>query len=173
VGVTTPSGGVIMRITAQQSLEGHPTMSKFKHTLLLLMVLGLLLAACGGGGAGAPPPAGESSAADLARGKSLFEGAVIGSNSAPGCRTCHALEAGVTLVGPSMAGIAARAAENVQDPDYTGSARTAEEFLRESIVKPGAFIEEGFPPGVMYQNYGQDMSAQELGDLVAFLLELK
>ncbi len=51
--------------------------------------------------------------------------------------------------------------------------KSAEEFLRESILNPDAVVTEGFTPGVMYQNYGNDLTEQEIDDLVAFLLTLK
>ena len=149
--------------------------SKLRFSLLLLVILSLVLAACGGGGgAKAPAGGGEKSSAggggpvtgDAGRGKELFNKTVIGPKSAPGCVTCHSLEPGKTLVGPSLAGIAGQAGTRV-------SGKSAEEYLRESIVNPNAFVVEGFPSGVMYQNYGKELSEQEIADLVAFLLTLK
>ncbi len=129
-------------------------------SLVVLVLLSMLLAACGGGG-------GESAGAgDAARGKSLYEQSVIGSSSAPGCITCHSLEAGKVLVGPSHAGIATAAASAVPG-------KSAEEFLKESIINPDAVITEGFTAGIMYQNYAKDLSEQEINDLVAYMLTLK
>ena len=93
--------------------------------------------------------------------------------TAPGCSTCHSLEPGKKLVGPSLAGIATRAEQIIKSSDYKGSAKTVEEFLRESIVNPNAYVEKGFSPNIMYQNYGKDLSAQQIADLVAFLKTLK
>ena len=107
------------------------------------------------------------------RGRSLYEQAVIGSNSAPGCTTCHSLEPGVTLVGPSHDGLATRAAEIINSTDYTGEAQTVVEYLRESIIDPNIYVEEGFPPSVMYPNYEKELNAQEIDDIVAFMLTLK
>lgn len=120
-----------------------------------------LLAACGGGEKSA-----SSSAGDPKRGKELYSQTVVGPNAAPGCATCHSTEPGKVLVGPSHAGIAARAATVV--PGIT-----AEEYLKESIINPNAHITEGFTAGVMYQNYGKDLTEQEINDLVAYLLTLK
>jgi len=50
---------------------------------------------------------------------------------------------------------------------------TAEEYLKESIITPNAHVTEGFTAGVMYQNYGKDLTEQEINDLVAYLLTLK
>jgi len=132
--------------------------------LLFVLVIGAMtLAACGGGGAGGP---------DANRGKALYEQSTIGSASAPGCVTCHTLD-GTVLVGPSFKGVATHAENVINDPGYTGSAKTAEEYLKESIINPNAYLNPGFAAGLMYQNYGTELSEQEVNDLVAYLLTLK
>lgn len=135
---------------------------RVRWLLYLLGLVGLaLLAGCGGGG-----PTG-----DPERGRALFEQKTIGE--APGCSTCHSLEPGQVLVGPSLAGIATRAEQTVQSPAYTGQATDAAGYLRESILEPDAFVREGFQPGVMYQKFGEVLTDQDVEDLVAFLLTLK
>ncbi|MCS6910527.1 MAG: cytochrome c [Anaerolineales bacterium] len=135
-----------------------------KKKFMFVFVIGALaLAACGGGGAGGP---------DANRGKALYEQSTIGTASAPGCVTCHTLD-GAVLVGPSFKGVASRAENIIKDPSYTGSAKTAEEYLRESIINPNAYLNPGFAAGVMYQDYGTQLSEQEVNDLVAYLLTLK
>jgi mono/diheme cytochrome c family protein len=42
-------------------------------------------------------------------------------------------------------------------------------FIHESIVDPNAEVASGFSAGVMPQNYGDQLSPQQLDDLVAFL----
>ena len=84
---------------------------------LVLIVVVLALAACGGGAA--KPAGGESQPAAAAggnadAGKKLFNEPVIASAGSPGCVTCHSLEKGKTLVGPSMAGIATVAAADIK-----------------------------------------------------------
>ena len=128
--------------------------------LALLIIAGVLLAGCGAGG---DPEAGER----------LYTSFTIGRADAPGCITCHSLEPGEIKVGPSHAGLARRAAEVIRQSDYTGSATTAEEYLRESILDPNAYVESGFVPGVMYQGYSSTLTEGELTDLVAFLLTLE
>lgn len=133
---------------------------------MLVFALVLLLAACGGGGEQAATEGGGStSVGDAANGKALYEQTVIGSASAPGCITCHSLEPDVVLVGPSHAGLAGRAGSYQEGV-------AAEDYLRESLTNPDAHIVEGFTPGVMYQNYANDLSAREINDLVAYLLTL-
>ena len=149
-----------------------------RSTLLVsiaLIVVVLALAACGGGAA--KPAGGESQPAAAAggnadSGKKLFNEPVIASAGSPGCVTCHSLEKGKTLVGPSMAGIATEAEAGLKKADYKGTAKTAEEFLKESIVSPDVMVTQGFQPGIMPKTYTK-LSAQEVNDLVAYLMTLK
>lgn len=131
-----------------------------KKNLVLLLVLGLALmvalSACGGGG-----EAGDS-AADA--GKVLFAQTVIGNQA--GCITCHSLDAGVVVVGPSMAGIGSRAGSTV-------SGQSAEAYLKESILNPDAHLVEGYPAGTMPQVWGEQLTGEQIDQLVAYLLTLK
>lgn len=108
----------------------------------------------------------------IARGEALFH------TTPPGCFSCHSVSPGVNLVGPSVAGIVARAEEIMKDPSYKGTAKDAEAFIRESIVHPSAYIE----PGPMYSaggqsfmpaNYGKDLTKEQIDQLVAYLVTLK
>ena len=100
---------------------------------------------------------------DPERGRRLFFEQLPGENT--GCRLCHSLEPGVTLVGPSLAGIADRAA-------YRIPGMKAVEYLYQSIVDPDAYVVPGYPAGVMPPNYREFLSEEEIQDLVAFLLTL-
>ena len=126
-----------------------------------LMVAALALAACGGSGGASQPAASGSGAGDAAAGKALFAQTVIGAN--PGCITCHSLEAGKTLVGPSMAGIAGRAGSAV-------SGQSAEQYLRQSITEPDANIVKGFQKGLMPK---PTLTDKQANDLIAYLQTLK
>ncbi len=143
-------------------------MSK-KTLLVLLLSLALLaLAACGGGGGEADTPAeGEAEAIGNAEnGEALFAQATIGANNAPGCITCHSLEPDVVIVGPSQAGLATRAETRV-------AGMSAADYIHQSIVEPNAYIVEGFAEGLMYQNYGTDLTEDQINDLVAYTLTLE
>jgi cytochrome c2 len=146
------------------SMEVH-SMNKKMLLAMLVVALVLLLAACGGGGDTAESGDGGSGAS-AANGESLYNQVVIGSASAPGCVTCHSLEADVVLVGPSHAGLANRAGGYKEG-------MSAEEYLRESLDDPDAHIVEGFTPGVMYQNYVTDLKAGEVNYLIAYMMTLK
>ena len=139
-------------------------MRKIVLIILLVSVFTLLLVACGGSDGDTAET--ESSGDAVARGEALYKKTSIGAASAPGCITCHSLDESVTLVGPSHAGIGAAAASRV-------AGMSAEDFLEQSITEPDAEVTENFSPGVMYPNYGRELSDQEIADLVAFLVSLK
>lgn len=134
---------------------------RFAFLAIAIILFSALLVACGGGDSGSSATSG-----DPGRGKELYHQTIIGPNAAPGCVTCHSLDPGKTLVGPSHAGVATRAASAVPG-------MSAEDYLKQSIITPDAHVTEGFTSGVMYQNYGKDLTEQEINDLVAYLMTLK
>ncbi|RMF50249.1 MAG: hydrogenase iron-sulfur subunit [Anaerolineae bacterium] len=101
---------------------------------------------------------------DPEAGRRLFYENSLGTNA--GCRICHSLEPGVRLVGPSLAGVATRAATRVPG-------MSAEEYLRQSILEPDAYVVEGYPAGQMVPHLGDILSKEQVDDLVAFLMTLK
>ncbi|MBI2867890.1 MAG: cytochrome c oxidase subunit II [Chloroflexi bacterium] len=102
-------------------------------------------------------PAGPAGPGDPAAGQRVF--------SAQGCTACHTTGT-AQLVGPGLGGISTRGATRVPG-------KSAEEYIRESIVSPNAFTVPGFPPGVMPTGYGDRMTAQGLNDLIAYLMSLR
>ena len=127
-----------------------------KHTLLpaLLLLVAMSLVACGGGD--------SKQAAE--NGKSLFNQTTIGATA--GCKTCHSLEAGTVIVGPSLAGIATRAATTVPG-------LSAEEYLRQSILVPDAYVVKEFPASIMPNGWAKQLSQEQVDQLVAYLLTIK
>ncbi len=101
---------------------------------------------------------GQLPVGDAARGETTF--------TVAGCAACHSLEPGVTIVGPSQAGLAARAAtrEPGASPEF---------YIYESIVQPNAVVVEGFQPGLMPATFGQTLTPQDLADLLAYLMTLQ
>ena len=108
----------------------------------------------------AVPDAGQSVPADpVARGRYWF------SRPPAACATCHSLEPDVVIVGPSLAGVATRAGERVPD-------MSAEAYIRQSMLDPGAFVVPGFE-NVMAQNLAEVLNSDQINDLIAFLLTLE
>ncbi len=130
----------------------------------LIVVLGALLAGCGGDETTAPTaetveggqtqtqtePAAEG---DPAAGEQVF--------TQNGCGSCHkfgpAGSSGTT--GPDLDQLPMLAENAGED---------LAEFTRESIENPDAYVEEGYPEGLMPT---ADLEDQELADLVAFLTQ--
>lgn len=104
-------------------------------------------------------------------GETLFQESMI--NQAPGCVTCHSMQPGVKLVGPSLADATTQAEAALNSPDYTGAATTPAEFIRESIIKPDVYVPEGYISGTMYQDYGQQLDTTQIEALVSYLLAQK
>ncbi len=135
-----------------------------KSLLVLLLIVALSLAACGGESA---PAGGEGDVAgpgDATAGRKIFDQNLIGAQA--GCIACHSLEPGVTMVGPSLATIGTDAGSRVPNV-------SAEEYLREAITKPDAHVVEGFSPGIMPAALADELSAQDVNNLIAFLLTLQ
>jgi cytochrome c oxidase subunit 2 len=103
--------------------------------------------AAGGGAAGGGAPAGG--AGDAAVGKQTFTG--VG-----GCGACHTLaDAGTSgTTGPDL------------DKYLKGKTPA---FIKTSIITPNAFVEKGYPAGVMPQNFAQQLSPAQINGLVAYL----
>ena len=103
------------------------------------------------------PPADEST--PEGRGQAVFLQA--------GCNACHAIS-GISTgnIGPVLDGLASRAGNRV-------SGLTAEEYIHQSIVNPSAYVVEGFADGIMPPTFGETLTEEQIGDLVAFLLTLQ
>jgi cytochrome c oxidase subunit 2 len=77
--------------------------------------------------------------------------------AANGCGSCHTFKpADATgTVGPDL--------DEIETPTAA--------FIRQSIVDPNKEVEEGFSPGIMPQDFGDKLSADELDALVEYLLK--
>lgn len=107
-----------------------------------------------------------------AQGEHVFRTAV------PACNACHSTAPGADMAGPTLAGLATRAAEILASDNYTGSAKDVEGYIRESIVNPSAHL----IPGKMYSangtsfmptGYDKSLTQEQLDHLTAYLASLK
>lgn len=85
-------------------------------------------------------------------------------NGCGGCHTIEGLSAGV--VGPPLTLIGDVATTRIDG-------YSAEDYIRESILHPNAFVVEGFPENVMPQTFGETIAEPALDDLITFLLAQK
>ncbi len=124
----------------------------------------------------APPAASATLKGDAANGKKLF------GVKKTDCLTCHddAVPFPGGDFGPNLGNIATNAAQIIKSPAYTGKAKTVEEYLRESLLDPNAYIVPGDDyrdpkDGLsgMNRDYAQKLTPQEIEDLIAYLLTLK
>jgi mono/diheme cytochrome c family protein len=102
--------------------------------------------------------------ADPVAGRALFEQQVIAGGA--GCITCHSLAPDVTLVGPSLYGIATTAFKRVIGVETSN-------YIYLSITEPNQHVVEGFPADTMPGNYAADLTADEIANLVSFLMTLE
>jgi hypothetical protein len=105
-----------------------------------------------------------STGKDPSAGKKLYNESSLGTNAS--CRICHSLEPDENLVGPSFFGIASRA--TIRIPGIS-----AEDYLRQSILDPDAYVVEGYPSGLMVPNLEDSLTGAQIDDLVAFLMTLE
>ncbi len=135
------------------------------HRFLLLVTASILIVACGTAssrGAASDAPAGGV-VGDASRGQQLFLGR--------GCIACHAVQGlqgvpssvGAGGLGPELTNIA-------QVAEQRKPGTSAEEYLRESIVQPDAFVPPGYRRGLMPR---LPLTPQQVADLVAFMLALQ
>lgn len=118
----------------------------------------------------ARPVTGQSD--PIALGESLFH------TAQPACNACHSTRPGANMAGPSLAGVATRAAQIIASEAYTGEATDVRGYLHESILKPSAHV----VPGPMYSangmsfmpnNYEDTLTAEEMDQLAAYLETFK
>jgi cytochrome c553 len=99
------------------------------------------------------PPGQGGGQGDPQAGREVFTAA-----ASPACGGCHTF-------GPA-------GTEATSGPDLDQSLEGDDaEHVRESIVDPNADVEEGFQEGVMPDVYGEQLSEDQLNDLVAFLTQ--
>jgi len=126
---------------------------------LSILVL-VIVASCGGGGEQAAPETPVPLIPPDATGEQLFDMMILGTQA--GCGTCHSLD-GTTVIGPSLQGIGSFAQDRVPG-------MSAEEYIRQSILEPDAYILEGNEPGTMPPHYVDALNDAQIDALVEFLM---
>ncbi|MEZ4658926.1 MAG: cytochrome c [Caldilineaceae bacterium] len=83
-----------------------------------------------------------------------------------GCGGCHSLDPTVQQPGPSWAGVGDRAVIRAQAAGDAGPAA----YIYQSITAPNAFVVPNYASGIMPQTFGQQLSDQDIADLIVYLL---
>ena len=135
-------------------------MSKFKFLILCLIIFGIGLVAC----------------------SSDASGEITAEQAAPafqkgGCVACHVIPGvpgAIGTIGPNLSQMGEQAEAYLSTNEYTGEAETGEDFIRESIINPDAFIPAECPnghcqPGLMPPTLIDLLSDKELDTIVQYL----
>jgi mono/diheme cytochrome c family protein len=85
-----------------------------------------------------------------------------------GCYACHNIDAPQTttergLIGPNLGNLPETAGTRVPG-------MSADEYVHTSIISPNEHVVEGYMAGVMLQDFGTEMTEEEINGLVAWLL---
>lgn len=125
--------------------------------LILLVISVLIVAAC------APQTLNiafsDLPEGDPERGQLLFERSI----EAPACISCHRTDS-VNAIGPGLGGFSERAGTRVEG-------LSAAEYAFQSIDRPASYLVPGFS-NLMYSAYDANFSAQDVADLIAYLMTL-
>jgi cytochrome c oxidase subunit II len=103
----------------------------------------------------------KSQTAAVASPNPSVSGAAVFTNN--GCGACHTLTAAHSTgqIGPDLDKL----------PQWAAQAKQPlAAFVRQSIVSPNAYIQPGFPKGVMPQTFGTSLSKAQLDALVQYLI---
>lgn len=100
--------------------------------------------------------------------RQAIEGADVGAAETIalkyGCTGCHALDPNEVKTGPTWHNVGDSAVARIagQSPAL---------YLYESIVNSGGYVVNGYPANIMPANFQDQMTPQEIADMVAFLLQ--
>jgi cytochrome c oxidase subunit II len=146
--ITPTVNGTYPVVCAELCGLGHAAMRGTAHVMSPAAFNAWLRRLRSGKVAGAGGGSGAASSPAPASGKTIF--------NASGCTACHTLaDAGSHgTVGPDL------------DKGLKGKTPT---FIRQSIVDPNAVITPGYQPGIMPQNFAQQLPAAQLSALVQYL----
>ncbi|MCB0212676.1 MAG: cytochrome c [Anaerolineae bacterium] len=91
------------------------------------------------------------------------------------CGICHKLDVAGTggIFGPEQNHIGTTAETRIKNPNYRGHATTAADYLRESILEPGAYFVEGFEQSAHQMPPYTHLSDTQVDALVLMLLQQK
>lgn len=94
-----------------------------------------------------------------------------------GCHTIPGIPGAVGTIGPNLGGLSDLVEKRLESGEYTGKAKTVEEYLTESLLSPDVFIAPDCPngpcaKGSMPALSGQGLSKDEFRTVIHYLSEL-
>lgn len=109
----------------------------------------------------APPTASTSTTSTSPSSAAATGVSVFNANN---CASCHTLTAAhaTGTIGPDLDKLVSYAQQ---------AHKPLTSFVLESIVNPEAYVQPGYPSGVMPQTFGQSITKTQLGALVTFLVQ--
>jgi nitrite reductase (NO-forming)/hydroxylamine reductase len=105
------------------------------------------------------------------------QAALLAAFQKGGCGACHNIPGipnAVGMIGPDLSKIGEVATSRVSDGLYAGDAKTGEEYIHESILKPDTFVVPECPsstcqPGLMPATFSSSLSEGEINKIVGYL----
>jgi hypothetical protein len=125
------------------------------------------------GGAVVEAPAEDEDRPVFVTGKEDIQ-AMINTLGCPLCHTIPGVEGAVGELGPKLHE-KINAPKRIKDANYKGKATNTKEYVRESILNPGAYVVfneeagESYPDGLMPTTFSEMLSVQALDKLVDFI----
>lgn len=137
-------------------------MKRYAKFLPIAVLLAIFIAACGTAQSGD---------------KSYAETETLAAFQKGACGSCHTIPGvpnAAGVIAPNLADISMMAQDHINSGSYTGTAKTAEEYVRESILDPNIFLAPECPTGpctanVMPATLKDTLNKDEVNAIVNYL----
>jgi len=90
----------------------------------------------------------------------------------PACHTIPGIEGATGKVGPLLAE-GSNAPKRLKDAGYQGKAKSAREYITESILNPSVYVVKDYPDDQMPKDFGVKLSAGAVNKIVEYLSQVK
>lgn len=158
--------------------DNEMTLEYYDSTHGKLGMKGILLVSAAQEGAAAGAPTGQPAAG---RPAGLYDKELaVQAIQKGGCVACHTIPGvpgAVGEIGPDLSAIGKEADDRIASGEYTGAAKTVEEYLLEAVQVPDAFVAPTCPEGpcdkgLMPASLSKVLSEDELNSIVSYLAAL-
>jgi nitrite reductase (NO-forming)/hydroxylamine reductase len=151
------------------------------RTVFIYLGILIFIAACARQPAPTAAPTQAAEPAAATSGPGLYDRELaLEAFTKGGCGACHVIPGvpgAVGSIGPDLSEIGKTAESVIASKEYTGKAKTALDFLHESVVNPDAYIApdcggKACQKGLMPATLAEALSDQELNAVVGYMLAL-